>query len=195
MNNLFRGYGDPVAARIKTVKGSLVSDEKHIQDFLSTGTYHKDSKFKRLVGVKWEFTCGGCLNTYIRSISCFKSGKDACGCANKGSGFSRSKSADFYIVRWYDDNVSYLKFGITNQEIIQRIKQQSRKSHLDYTILHEFYHEDGNVAADCEKYLMSVMETGVCTKELLPDGYTETCHDTQQNIDLILSQVNKFGLK
>ncbi len=110
-------------------------------------------------------------------------------------GFNPNKPAHFYIVRWHDDKVSYLKFGITNQETIQRIKQQSRKAKLDYTILHEFYHEDGSVAYDCEKYLMSVMETGVCTKELLPDGYTETTHDTQQNIDLILSQVNKFGLK
>ncbi len=112
-----------------------------------------------------------------------------------GGGFNKANPAYFYIVRWYGSNTFYLKFGITNQEVIQRVKQQARKAKLDYTILHEFYHEDGNVAYDCEKYLMSVMETGVCTKELLPDGYTETCHDTQQNIDLILSQLNKFGLK
>lgn len=121
-------------------------------------------------------------------------GKGCSTCA-KG-GYSKQKLGRFYIVRWEGYGESYLKFGITNREVLQRISEQDTASaHLDYTILHEFYHEDGNVAADCEKYLMSVMETEVCTKQLLPDGYTETCHDTQQNIDLILSQVDKFGLK
>ncbi|CAH9013375.1 conserved hypothetical protein [Vibrio phage 501E54-1] len=194
---------DPSLTSLKRSKSLEQTEETHIQQFLATGSYPLGTKFirtaKRTSSINkskyWEVTCGDCKESYYKTLANLKRGQLGCSCSPFG-GYSKQKLGRFYIVRWEGYGESYIKFGITNREVLQRISEQdTASSHLDYTILHEFYHEDGNVAADCEKYLMSVMETGVCTKELLPDGYTETCHDTQQNIDLILSQVNKFGLK
>lgn len=113
-----------------------------------------------------------------------------------GIGFNPSKPAHFYIVRWYGYGESYIKFGITNREVLDRISEQdSASKHLDYEILRTFYHESGQRVADCESLLKDTMERGVCPKELLPDGFTETILDTQDNIDVVLSHVNKYLLE
>ncbi len=112
------------------------------------------------------------------------------------SGFKTSKPAHLYLVRWYDNNCSFLKFGITNRKVLYRIKDQLRLSYdLNYEILNVFHDNCGQRVLDCESEIKQSIDTGVCLKEILPDGYTETCHDTQQNIDIILQQVSKFNLK
>jgi len=118
-------------------------------------------------------TCNTCINT----------------------GFDVEKPSNFYIVRWYGYGESYLKFGITNREVIERISEQDKASkHLDYEILYMFYHYSGQAAWDCEKYLIKNMCTNVCPKNWLPDGYTETVEDTLDNIHKILETVSNHNL-
>ena len=111
---------------------------------------------------------------------------------NTSSGFNPSKPAHLYIVRWFNENVSYLKFGITNQKVQQRITQQARKSELDYEILHTFHHESGQRVADCERLIKASMQTSICPKALLPDGYTETVHDTIDNLQHLVQTVGEY---
>lgn len=195
INNFFRGYGDPVEGRQNTIKGSLIADDIHISSFFNTGSYHKDSNFRRCEGSYWQFTCGNCKTTHVRCLSNFKDGKDPCGCSGNVSGFNKSKPAYLYIVLWYGYGESYLKFGITNQTVSTRVNQQARKSSLDYKILYIFHHESGQHIWDCEKLIKKSVITPICSKNLLPDGYTETTEDSPQNLNKLLNIISSFNLK
>ena len=63
-------------------------------------------------------------------------------------GYSMSKRSSAYIVRWSDGENSYLKMGITNQQVKDRVTQQSRKTKLSPTILFTFENDDGKLVAD-----------------------------------------------
>lgn len=191
MNNLFKGYGDPVEARQNITEASTKPDEEHINAFFSTGVYNENSTFQRLDGRSWRFTCGNCENAYVRCLSGFKSGKDPCGCSGKGSGYNKTKPANLYLVRWYGYGNSYLKVGITNQDVTDRVTQQYRKARLDYEIIHTFYNESGQSVWDCEKLIKQSVQTSVCPKELLPDGYTETTNDTPEVLQNMLDIIKE----
>jgi len=105
----------------------------------------------------------------------------------KGS-FKTKQPATFYIVRWYGFCESYLKYGITNLTVMDRVKEQSSKASLDYEILYEFHNKDGQLILDVENSVKSLYgREGVCPKRWLPSGYTETVEDTENNLQLLLS--------
>jgi len=110
-----------------------------------------------------------------------------CGTCCAG-GFNTKLSATFYIVEWYGYGESYLKYGITNKTVLQRIKVQARKAHLDYKILHTFYNDSGQAVLDVENKVKDLYgRDGVCPKQWLPDGFTETVHNTPENLATLLS--------
>jgi len=110
-----------------------------------------------------------------------------CSTCAKG-GFKPNSEASFYIVEWYGYGESYLKYGVTNQEVLQRIKQQARKAHLDYNILYTFYNDSGQAVLDVENKVKDLYgRDGVCPKQWLPDGFTETVHNTPENLATLLS--------
>lgn len=126
-------------------------------------------------------TCNSRLGIYLFNPTC--------GTCNSG-GFSKVKPAHLYIVRWYGFGKSYLKFGITNREVIDRVKEQSTPSSLDYEILHTVYNESGETIFNLESLLKQSVETSVCPSEWLPDGYTETCEDTEDNLQTLLKLIS-----
>ena len=111
------------------------------------------------------------------------------------NGFNPSLPAKLYLVKWECENKSYLKFGITNNSVNERVVNQKAVSPLVPEILYTFKHKDGSKVDACEKEVKSVLDSGVCPKELLPRGYTETVHDTQENLNKILEIISTFNLK
>ncbi len=124
----------------------------------------------------------------------FISGKRCKRCAKYG--FDPSKSGYFYIVRWYNSETSYLKYGITNKEVLDRIKQQSGKSTLNYNILYTFYSNVGQDVLNVENQVKDIYgRKGFCPKELLPDGFTETVEDTEHNLETIVYLTTQYPLQ
>ena len=137
------------------------------------------------VKMKWLRPDGIEYVANLRDVRRGKTGLSRCG-------FDKHKPASFYIVRWYVGEGSFLKCGITNREVVDRVTEQARASLLDFSILHTFHHENGSVIQELEgKYKESIV-TGVCSKEIFPSGYTETAYDTGENLKTILNIVGKF---
>lgn len=108
-------------------------------------------------------------------------------------GFDPSKPASIYITRWYGYCESYLKFGITNRDVKVRVSEQdSASKHLDYEILYEGYSDDGGLIQDIERKCKQSLNTGACSEKLLPDGYTETVYDTEDNLNSLLQIINSY---
>ncbi|AUR89113.1 hypothetical protein NVP1121O_085 [Vibrio phage 1.121.O._10N.286.46.C4] len=133
-----------------------------------------------------------CENGHLNKCSYenFMSRHSCTSCSDNG--FNPAKPANFYIVRWSEGYESYLKYGITNREVNTRLSEQKTHAKLTPEILCTFHHESGQLVWDCEKSIKQSMQTGMCPKELLPDGYTETVLDTEDNLRIILAKVNEY---
>jgi len=65
----------------------------------------------------------------------------------------------------------YLKFGITNN-LTGRLNDHRRGGEI--VLVHEKYHENGQLALDWERHIKQTHGGRYVTKEQCPDGYTET---------------------
>lgn len=101
-------------------------------------------------------------------------------------GFKSGKEAILYVVELRGNNWSYLKFGITNRSIDERMEQICRKSSSQYTVLYK-YTDEGKYCRDIEDKLKSLFKNQRACKDLIPDGYSETCANTSENIEIIFS--------
>lgn len=112
------------------------------------------------------------------------------------SGYTTDKSGTFYIVRWYNELDSFIKFGKTNRKIISRIKQQKRKTVFKYEIIFQQTWKDGGIADLLEKSVKSsnLFEIGIIEKFKFIDGYTETIcvQDTDKLLNYIQTQISKI---
>lgn len=110
------------------------------------------------------------------SYSAFVNGRTRCGgCAV--TGYSTSKQGTFYVYQWTKDNHSFIKFGITNQKELARIKKQKRETKYNYKKVWSATFEDGSIPLYVENYIKnSGIEIGVVSKEEFQDGFTETTH-------------------
>lgn len=104
-----------------------------------------------------------------------KGGRRCKGCA--GHGYSTSKKGTIYVYQWTKDNHSFIKFGITNQKEIARIKQQKCETDYKYKRVWSATFEDGSIPLHIENYIKnSGIEIGIMSKEEFPDGFTETTY-------------------
>lgn len=147
-------------------------------------TVYKSMKEKVIVICKdhgpWEVSAGA----HSRKTGCPT-------CAT--SGFDRKRPTSFYITYWYGFGEDYIKFGICNKEAKDRVRQQSNKASLDYKILYEFRLDKGDIPRKIELYFLRNLDCGVCPKQWLPDGYTETTH--VENLPKILDYIKtNYGL-
>lgn len=173
------------------VKFLLLYNNLKYKNFRRVDKVRQSNKYESY----WEVYCTICKNYYSARQNCLIKGKTICDCPTF-SGFNKSKPANFYLVRWYDSEKSYLKFGITNREVTVRVSEQKSVSKLNYEIIYTIHHESGKTVLGCENTLKRSLEIGVCPKELLPDGYTETVVDSPENISKILNHVKEaFNLK
>lgn len=89
----------------------------------------------------------------------------------------QKKSGTLYIQKLTnDDSFVGVKFGITNRDTNERMKNQSSKSKFDHEIFYELTLQDGQKILELENKIKEAMKgkTSYISKEDMPDGYTET---------------------
>ena len=100
----------------------------------------------------------------------------------KATGFKQGDKGVFYITNFYNSNISFLKFGVTNSpDITTRTKtqlQHAKRQGLKYDYEHIYSSSilDGEALYNAEQQIR--VQTNIydrIPKSLLPDGHTETC--------------------
>lgn len=129
--------------------------------------------YKNANKTRFEYVC----KIHGRQNVCYRDfvnyGNRCNGCAEYG--YSTSKQGTFYVYRWTKDEHSFIKFGITNQKELARIKKQKRETKYNYKRVWSATFEDGYIPLYVENYIKnSGVEIGVMSKEEFPDGFTET---------------------
>ena len=91
-------------------------------------------------------------------------------------GYNPDKSGSFYVVEWTKEGHTFLKFGITNRDVITRLNEQAKETRYTYKVIFQQLWEDGKIADSLEKAIKhsKLFEMGVVNKEDFKDGYTET---------------------
>lgn len=133
--------------------------------------------------VWWK--CSKCSYEWFAGINKRTYGRGCPSCAK--SGYSLSKPANLYVVRWYNKDFEFLKIGITNNSVKSRIGQQKRNTNYNADIIKVFHFNDGLKCYNMEKLIKNKFCTGVIDKELFGDGFTETTDI--KNLDSILQLI------
>lgn len=181
----------PVCRTIKIGIRSKQDDADAIQDFLSTGSFHPDTKFWRSdkkdnKGKKpyWYMYCPVCEVTVEKLGSGLKRGNIGCDCSCLSQ-----RNAYINLVR--SDGIDLaLKFGIANVPK-RRAYEQNLRSSLDVIQLMVWTFHSSKSCKAAEIECKKRMDTGVLSVNDMPDGWTETTY--LSNIDDIVSIYEKFG--
>lgn len=116
-------------------------------------------------------------------------------CSDRKGGFDPNKTATFYLYEWYGFAESYLKYGITNRSVNERISEQSREASLDFREINTHYFQNGQDALNIENLIKCRFgRKGVCPREWLPQGFTETVYSTKENLEIINNIVGNYSL-
>lgn len=140
---------------------------------------------------KVEIYCKVCSEYFVQSATSHLNGS---GCPNHAkAGFNNIKPGSLYLVVWNKDNLSFLKYGITNLDVNGRVSYQRRYTKYVPRILYEFKSSDGRFIRELESEIKKLVGTKFVTKNTMPDGYTET---TQvKNLPKILDYIKtNYGL-
>lgn len=158
---------------IKIQKDKKIPVEELINKVESYTKYKVLNSYDGLTGSNWEFSCPdhGSFKTQAANIIYGQQGCRKCA----EHGFNPSKSASLYVHRitMHGECIG-LKFGITNCEVSVRHRQIQRKTITDLNCLFQYYSDDGNLIQSIENKIKNKFKTGVVSKDILPDGFTET---------------------
>ena len=145
---------------------------------------------------KLNYTCPNHGNQTVSYESFVYTGSRCPSCAE--TGYNPNKPGSFYIVKWTKDDHSFIKFGITNKNVLDRIKQQARKTEYLYEILFHRTWKDGKIAYNIEKSIKTskAFSINVIDKEYFNDGFTETVEINNINrlLDCVHSYLRKIVL-
>ncbi len=137
------------------------------------------AKAKGTTKVSCQCNAEGCGHEWEAAIDNLLHGGTGCSvCA--GRGYDSSKSGTLYVYLWThkDTKAQHLKYGISNYPT-NRIKQQ-RRANAKYTAkqLCSIDFQDGEIPKRLEKAIDEYRKTdniaNPVTKDLFPDGHTET---------------------
>jgi hypothetical protein len=179
-----------------TTKANTVSDDIHIPNFMSTGAYHPDSKFWRSerktphkkyregTSVHWWVYCGECNSTVETLFTTLKMGGLSCECSSYNQKFSY-----IHLIKDLDIEIA-LKFGISN-DVHRRFKGQQNATLLNLENVGVWEFEDSSSCKSAERFLKNTIPCGIVSKELLPDGHSETTY--LNKIDTIIKVFEDYG--
>ena len=127
------------------------------------------------------YRCVNCENEQEFRVSAVREGRFMCSnCGiNEGGGFDPTKAGSCYLYRWThpDTGHQFLKFGITNRKVEDRIDEQSKETaYKPFQIVNMAY-PSGATAKELEASLDALQaENGghYMKKQDFEDGYTET---------------------
>ena len=126
---------------------------------------------------RFEYVCSVhgvqnvCYNHFINN-------KSKCPSCSK-TGYSPDKQGTLYIVKWKTDDKCFIKFGITNRDVITRVGEQANNTDYKYEILAQYTWEDGRVADRIEKLIKKcgLFDINVVDKKDFNSGFSETIHE------------------
>jgi len=179
-----------------TSRANTVSDEIHIENFMNTGAYHPETKFWRSdkktphtkyrkgVSAHWWISCGECKTTVETLYSTLKQGGLSCECSSYNQKFSY-----IHLIKDYDLEIG-LKFGISN-DVHRRFMGQQNMTNLLMENIGVWEFESSVDCKKAERVLKNTMDCGVISKELFPDGHSETTY--LNNIDNIIKVYEEYG--
>lgn len=176
INNIMNGKGCPkCAGNIKPTEQEALQKCIDICKEMDYDAICFVDGYKGAHKTRFEYNCkthgkqNVCYNDFVNS------GRRCGGCAV--TGYSTSKQGTFYVYQWTKDSHSFIKFGITNQKELTRIKKQKRETEYKYKRVWSANFEDGSIPLHIENYIKnSGIEIGIMSKEEFPDGFTETTH-------------------
>jgi hypothetical protein len=132
--------------------------------------------------------CKVCGKDFVQQVSNILSYGSGCpSCARYG--FKQTEPAYFYIQKLTSVDKDLLKFGVTNNHPDKRMKQQQSKSAFIHQLLYSAYLGSGRDIIEIESQVKCSIPCSVVSKDLLPDGYTETCEVSQ--LETILEIINE----
>lgn len=175
INNLINNKrGCPTCRNDIARQVNLKDDEALIQAFLSTGSFHPDTKFSRSERkdkagrkVYWRVYCPECGTISESKISHLRQGSKPCDCTQQ-----RQKNA--YISKICDESkIIALKFGISVNPGV-RFKQQNSTCIYNVELFKTFEFENTLSCKNAERDCLKELECGVISKAEMYDGWTET---------------------
>ena len=174
INNIMNGKGCPkCAGNIKPTEQEALQKCIDICKEMDYDVVGFVGGYKGAHKTRFEYNCkihgkqNVCYNDFVNI------GSRCNGCAV--TGYSTSKQGTFYVYQWTKDSHSFIKFGITNQKELTRIKEQKRETKYNYKKVWSATFEDGSIPLYIENYIKnSGIEIGIMSKEEFPDGFTET---------------------
>ncbi len=156
-------------------------------------------QFKNIHGDKYDYSQVNYINNITKvKIICSEHGifeqtpkdhKNNQGCPECAKyGYKISKPAYFYIYRRSD---GYLKFGITNREVKDRVRRACKDVEYEILVIKEY--KNGEIPLKIET---SIKKSKKITNQAQIDGYdfdgvTETLKDNAANLKWLLYQITK----
>jgi len=108
------------------------------------------------------------------------------------AGYKTNNRGFFYIVRWKGQDTTFLKFGITNNKVTARVRQQSNGTQYVPEILGYWEFKDGLIPKKIEDEVKEIVQPlSIVPKADFPDGFTETTYEN--NLENILKILQKYN--
>lgn len=177
-------------------KANTIPDKVHIENFMNTGAYHPETKFWRSdkktphskyrngFSAHWWIRCGACNVTVETLYVTLKKGGLSCECSSYNQKFSY-----IHLIKDYELQIG-LKFGISN-DVHRRFMGQQNMTSLVMENIGVWEFDNSINCKKAERILKNTMDCGVISKELFPDGHSETTHIN--NIDNIIKVYEEYG--
>lgn len=161
------------------ITSKLVSESDAIKRINSVDSMYKfvrweNDKYNSYTHSKAIIRCTTCSNNWSTNLNNFVIKHKGCPfCSKKGYQCSRPGYIYVYLIKI--DDVTFLKFGITNDLKI-RSYQQAKLSNCTHDLVFSKLCEDGSEARKIESSIISKFKgfTKFASKDIFPDGYTET---------------------
>lgn len=153
-------------------------------------------EYKTSSKARFEYICPTHGNHIVNYSDFVNQGSKCPSCAKHG--YNPNKQGSFYIVKWTNSSDSFIKFGITNRNVIDRLKQQGRRTNYCYKILFKWTWKDGHIPLDIEKSVKSsnLFSWSVIDREDFGDGFTETLETKELDnlTDYVIRYINSLDL-
>lgn len=159
-DSIMGGKGCPVCAGKSPLSNEIINERLSDSDrgLYMTGDYKNFHS-------KTEFQCDNCNMVWKATPANILCGTGCPLCCKYG--FQLDTPGWLYILIFN----GFIKYGITNN-LDRRLKEHLKNG--QYTIALTKLYEDGNIAYNWEKSIKIIFGGRFVSKEIMPDGYTET---------------------
>lgn len=166
-------------------------DQVMIDKFMSSGGFAEGTRFRRSDRLDknghkryWYMYCPDCETEGEANMVGFYKGARCCNCTPQ-----RPQETYINLLMEKDDVVA-IKFGVANNSE-ERIKNQSRLCSYEIVNYGVWKYPKVSSCRSAERACMKELDCRVVSKELMPDGYTETT--SPLNIDKVIAIFEREG--